>query len=329
MGLLDKVKDVTGVGLGAKEQYARAYEKGVFLQPPDYAAASKHFLTASEKFEKEANAGMARRAKLNSLMYDLARTKSNDLISPLIKAMDRVPEIERIGSQKDLIPTDPLIVELKSYELELQALAKDNPNEKMELFKSAGNTLITLGTGQLYFAEYLNLDGPVNRAMTRSAYYTAMSDYFMALTAIDHSPEDAHDYLQKATVGFSQAEDKEWMAKSQIYVTKVGSKRHCWMCDREMTGEDFFYSYYPATIKPYHKKIVESLKQDSGMVDERGRVAVCTVCGTAIENQADRYAQKRMKELKEWIEPILNNINSNISNLNQRVEHLEKLAHRH
>lgn len=329
MGFLDKVKDVTGVGLGATEQYARAFEKGVFLQPPDYSAASKHFLTASEKFEKEANPGMAKRARLNSLLYDLIKTKSNNLVIPLIKALNGVSEVERIGSQKDLIPTEPLLVELKSYEFEFQALSKDNFNERSELFKSAGDTLITLGTGPLYFAEYLNLDGPLNRAMTRSAYYIAMSDYYMALTTIDHSPEDAHDYLQKAAVGFNQAEDKEWTAKSHIYVTKVGSKRHCWMCNREMTGEDFYYSYYPANVKPYHKKMIESLKQDSGMIDEKGKVSICTVCGSAIENQADIYAQKRVNELKEWVEPILDNIRSSIVNLANRVENLEKYSHKH
>ena len=48
MGFLDKVKDATGIGLSADEQYRRAYEKGVFLQPPDYSAASALTMLSDE-----------------------------------------------------------------------------------------------------------------------------------------------------------------------------------------------------------------------------------------------------------------------------------------
>jgi len=329
MGILNKLKDVSGIGLGAQEQYNRAYEKGVFLQPPDYSAASKHFMTASEKFEKEGNASMAKRAKANSLLYELASSKSIALLRNLSEGLQGLSEIERIGSQKEMIPVDPLLIELAALQSESTADSTQTYSEKSALYKEAGDTLLKMGTSPLLFVELLQLKGPADKAMTRAFYYQAKADFYMAYSTVLSSPEMAHDHFQKAAVEFRQAKENEWAGKSDILVDQISSKRHCWMCDREMLGKDFFYSYYPAEVFPYHGQLIESLKQDSGMIDQRGEITLCTVCGSAIEKQADRYAVKRTNELREWLEPILNSYQNAISHLQDRVSNLERVAHKH
>lgn len=329
LSILNKLKDVSGIGLGAQEQYNRAYEKGVFLQPPDYPAASKHFLTASEKFEKEGNAQMAKKAKANSLLYELASTRSMELLQGISECLSGMSEIERIGSQKELLPVEPLIIELQALREESQADHIQAYAEKAAHFKSASETLMKMGTSPLFFAELLQLRGPVDKAMTRAFYYQAKSDFYLAYTKVFSSPEMAHDHFQKAAVEFRQAQEAEWAGKSDILVDQISAKRHCWICDREMTGKDFFYAYYPADVLPYHNQLIESLKQDAGMLDQQEAVTLCTVCGSAIEKQSDRYALKRTNELREWLQPILNSYQNAISSLQDRVSHLERLSHKH
>ncbi len=71
-GVLSKMKDLgkeMGIGLNAQEQYYKAYEKGILLQPPDYPSAVKHFLAAKEKFIQEGNQAMAQHAQANAALY--------------------------------------------------------------------------------------------------------------------------------------------------------------------------------------------------------------------------------------------------------------------
>jgi len=73
MSLLDKMKqnirETTGYGLNAEEQYERAYQKGVFVK--DYNAAAENFNKALERFLQENNAEMAQRSRANSTLYSL------------------------------------------------------------------------------------------------------------------------------------------------------------------------------------------------------------------------------------------------------------------
>ena len=96
-----------------------------------------------------------------------------------------------------------------------------------------------------------------------------------------------------------------------------------------MQGLGFFYNHYPANTKKYHKEMVEGAKQDIGMLEKENSITLCTVCGSAVETQADIYATKRMRELREWVEPILNSHAEMINRLDSRLSHVESCAHRH
>ena len=112
----------------------------------------------------------------------------------------------------------------------------------------------------------------------------------------------------------------EWETKAKTYVERIQSKRHCWLCGREVQGDGIFFDYYPATIKEYHSQLVEELQQDSGMLRD-GNVALCTVCGSVIVFQADEYATKRTAELKDWV-------SGRLRNHEVRLVELERAAHR-
>ena len=180
-----------------------------------------------------------------------------------------------------------------------------------------------LGTASLVLGEWLPLKGPCDKAMMRSFYYSALADYHTAFAVIPDSPEEAQNGLLKAAVGFRQAQATDWAELTDSHIDAVKARRHCWTCGREMQGRDHYFRYYPAATTSYHRRVVEGLKEDSGMLDRGNAVTLCTVCGTAIEAQADRYAQMRAEELRAWVKPLIESHKREIELLTSRVSRLE------
>ena len=69
MGFLDTLKKATGVGLSAAEQYQRAFEKGVFLGPQNYAEAVTLFLAAAKKAAEVGDTQIEPYARANAALY--------------------------------------------------------------------------------------------------------------------------------------------------------------------------------------------------------------------------------------------------------------------
>ena len=153
--------------------------------------------------------------------------------------------------------------------------------------------------------------------------------YYSALSVVLSSPVQAHDQMQKAASCFRQAMVTDWSKTVDDYIAKVSSKSHCWMCGREMQGEDVFFKYYPAETEEYHSQLLESSNEDLRMIDNTGHVTVCTVCGSAIENQADRYATMRADEVRAWADQLFQQTNEVLMNHSERLRSLERVAHRH
>lgn len=330
MSLLDKVKqnfkETTGRGLSAQEQYQRAYQKGVFVK--DYKTAADNFDKAFERFQEDHNVEMALRSQANSALYTLLVSKDWAL-NDMIAILESLSEIERIGSDQEMVRTAPLVTELKALQLERQAEQAESTGEKKQAYAQASDLLMTLGTETLSFTDKLGGSGPTDKALLRAYYCGALSDYYAALNEVAISPARAHDYLQKSAVRFRQAGVAEWSSKVEGYMDQVKMKRHCWICGRELQGRNIFYQYYPANTEQYHKKLVEASGDDAGMLDTEGSVTLCTVCGSAIEKQADVYAMKRANEIREWVTQLLQNHEDTLEKHAHRLQQLESLAHSH
>lgn len=332
MGLFDKAKGLVkdaafhaGVFLSAKEEYSRAYQKGVFLQPPNYESAIKDFASAAEKFAKENNNEMVARAKANAALYTLVLRGDKGQIAATMSALGALSEIERVGSQQEMVPTAPLISELTALSVEIAAGNNATNDGKAAAYKQAADVLLPLGGTEPQFVKRLGFEGPTDKAVNRAYYYMAMSDYYLALSVLHETPEQTQDYLQRSENLFKQAQVNDWAMKTHALVDDVRLSRHCWMCDREVQGRNIYYKHYPAQTTKYFGHIVEKLKQDQNMLEERGTVTLCTACGTAIEAQADEYAKKRVQELREWVTPILE---QHAETLSAHERKLEKLSDR-
>ncbi len=330
----EKAKDLTGLGLNAQEQYSRAYEKGVLLQK--YQDAAGLFEKAAAKFSDDGNTVMAKRAHANAALYSLVGGGGYAVVPTVISALEGLEEIEHIGSQREMVRVAPIVAELRALNRESLAQSASDRASRIEHYREASNLLMPLGNEPLQFAEYLSLTGPVSKYFSRAVYYQGFADYHSAFASVNASPEEAHNLLQKALGSFRSAGAEEMEKKTAGYIENVKSKRHCWMCGREMQGEGLFYEYYPTETGVYQRGLVEQLEQDTGMLDREGHVTLCTVCGRAVENQADKYATMRAQEVREWAESEfahvasrINEIVDAVNNINDRIRELQRTAHTH
>ena len=325
MGLMDKIgkglKDATGLGLDAEEQYRRAYEKGVFMK--DLGSAASNFLKAAEKFDKDGNTGRAAQARANAAVYALVDTKNTAGIPEVIDSLKEVGEIEQLWTDKETVDTKTWVNELSAYHAELTADESEDFAEKRSQYKSGADSMLALGTAPLTFAEILEVEGPREKALTRSYYYSGLSDYYDAHMLVYSVPADAESSMQKALMRFKQTNEADMCANVEALLNKIKAKRHCWMCGREMQAEEFHFSYYPADVYEYHKGQIKSKNEDTGMLDRDDSVTICTVCGTAIEKQADRYATARANEVREWASEKFSQVASTLNNLESRLSRVE------
>jgi len=142
-------------------------------------------------------------------------------------------------------------------------------------------------------------------------------------------PEDAENALQKSLMRFKQANETDWSGKVEVMLNQVKAKRHCWMCGREMQGEEIHFRYYPTRITEYIKTQSQKNNEDAGMLDREKHVTICSVCGVTIENQANHFAKMHADEVRAWASNILGTHEDRMDALARRISHLEKYSHSH
>ena len=155
----------------------------------------------------------------------------------------------------------------------------------------------------------------------------ALADYWEALEKLRYDPDDARNMIQKSLSEFKQSRDLNWVNKADDYLNRLKISRHCWICQREVRGEDIYYKHYPSDIEPYHEKLIRDLKQDSGMLDRGDSITVCTACGSMVEKQADRYAKIRASEVRKWADGIFAKHSREIADLRSEISSLRAGMH--
>ena len=332
MGLMDKLKsglkDATGLGLDATEQYQRAYTKGVYIE--DYESAISCFERAAEKYEKAGEREGANQALANAAIYRLVATKNLELLPTVIEKLSTISEIEQLFTDKETVNTAVWIDELSAYNEARLGEASKDLLEKRDRYKAAGDLMLKVGVAPLTFAEKLNLEGPRDKAMIRSYYYTGHSDHFDAHRLVYSVPEEAENALQKSLMRFKQANENDWAGKIEETLNLVKAKRHCWMCGREIQGEQFNFKYYPTRgVTDYIKGLIQKNNEDAGMLDRENHVTICSVCGLTIEKQANHFAKMRADEVRSWASEILGKHEERMDALARRISHLEENSHYH
>ncbi len=327
MGLLDKVKSATGLGLSPAESYHRAYEKGVLLG--NYAAASEMFGKAAEKFQEAAQIEQVHRARANQHLYRIVATKDLSGIDSVLPHLQDLTEIEELGSETDTISAAELATELEARRLENAAHGSQHDWSRAQSFhanvavKFQSILKTKLKTYKLVPAANHN-DSVEERYFLHQGY----SSYYQGLLVREADPLQAAEHLSHATLAFKRAKDEALRSQMEEIVSHLRVRRTCWLCHREMLGQGLNVDYYPARITPWGRDLVAKLGQDLTTV-ENGKVAVCLSCATMIQNQADAIAQRRVEELRQEMLPRINEITSAVHNLAERIARLERTPRRH
>jgi hypothetical protein len=77
-------------------------------------------------------------------------------------------------------------------------------------------------------------------------------------------------------------------------------------------------------VTPYAASLVERLGQDSSTLDTtNGRVALCGICGSAVQHAADEIAMQRTQELRAETMAEIAKLSQALMSLAEAVRRLE------
>jgi|HubBroStandDraft_4_1064222.scaffolds.fasta_scaffold03303_6 hypothetical protein len=327
MGLLDKVKNATGLGLNPAESYHRAYEKGVLLAK--YSEASEMFGKAAEKFQEAAQSEGVHRARANEYLYRLVATKDLSGIDSILPHLQNLQNIEELGSESVTVSASELATELEARRLENAAHESQGDWTKAQGFhaKAAEKFQALLKTK---LKTYKHVPAADHNDSVEERYFLnqGYSSYYQGLLVREADPVQAAERLSQAVLAFKRAKDEALRGRMDQNLSQLRIKRTCWLCHREMLGQGLNVDYYPARITPWGRDLVAKLGQDVTSVED-GSVAVCLSCASMIQIQADVFAERRVNALRQEMLPRINEIISAVHVLTERIAKLERVAHHH
>ncbi|QOR94655.1 hypothetical protein IMZ38_01595 [Thermosphaera chiliense] len=111
-------------------------------------------------------------------------------------------------------------------------------------------------------------------------------------------------------------------------ISKLSKTTRCWICDREIQGEDINYVYLPATINEYMR---ERYGKNVPYLINGNNIAVCKVCYTMIHNLSDEISKyyynltmEKLTMMEKHIYEKIDELISIIEKIMTRLEHIEE-----
>jgi hypothetical protein len=321
MGLLESIKKGTGIGLTHSEHYQRAYERGVLLGPAKYAEAGTLFEEAARRAGQAGDQFLQLRSTANAALYRFISSGTPQALVTLAQSLPHLQDIEVIGSSTDMMPAGALLAEVGARLVECE-IAQLNANDHLSVAAAhdrAAAAFKPFFMAPLITYRFQSSDRHIETAQSRFFYHQGLGSWHQALAAVSRSPEGAAEHMGKALAAFRQCNDGRWADDAQAWLANCRMKRTCWMCHRELQGATVHFKSYPATVMPYVTTVVSQLGQDASMLDSRGFVVLCTTCGTAVERQAEAYANMRAQELRALYDGQIAALNASIAALDARI----------
>jgi hypothetical protein len=228
-----------------------------------------------------------------------------------IKASELLQEIDAL---KDLYSLPQFTLELDKY---------DNPLSTADKYETVAQRLLSYGRESFLIQDLLKLEKPISIAFRLLAY----SRILRAYAVVDEDPGKAVELYSEAMGYISQVQDQSTINFVKDKLEKTGRATKCWICGRNIQGEDVHFVYLRTELTPYIRK---SYGNDAPnlTVDRNGKihVAVCRACYGAIYHLSDKisnyYYQLAMKALEE----VESRLTRRIEELDRKVE---KLVHQY
>ncbi len=321
MSLLDSIKKGTGIGLTHSEHYQRAYERGVLLGPQKYSEAASLFEEAARRAGQAGDHFLQLRASANAALYGFICSGNAQNLGALAQTLPHLQELEIIGSPTEMMPAGALMGEViaRLAEVDIGQMNGTDHFAVAAAHDRAAGAFKAIFMAPLITYRYQSADQHVETAQSRFSYHQGLGAWHQALGTVAGSPEAAAEHMGRALAAFRQCNDARWSDDAQAWLANCRMKRTCWMCHRELQGATVHFKSYPATVTPYVSTVVNQLGQDGSTLDARGSVVLCTPCGSALERQADAYANLRAQELRAHYDGQIAALNAAIANLNARI----------
>lgn len=308
-----------GLGRGADGKYQRAFEKGVLLG--DYDNAIRSFLDAAKEYEKQGDLESKNRALANARLYEYIRTGKPTPLTRLIEHLSQIDEIECIGSATETMPTAPLVAELEARraELDIEKLGHGTAHDTLaRAHDKAQAKFEPLLSQKLVTYPYVVKDEIGDLGENRHYYHAGKASWHRAQAMVPLDPSAAADEMSQAVMYYRRAAYKQGEEAANRALANLRLERTCWICGREMQGQDINFSYIPTQVSPYHSDLLQKVGQDCSSLDlANSRVALCVVCKGLISCLANTIAGEiaafKMQELQ-----------GEIRRLSDRIEKLER-----
>ena len=321
--IINKVRRTIGLGPNENELYRRAFEKSsryAFHEAVDY------FKEAADRFAEKGDQEWADRAEANALLYQYVGSEKSNTLSSLLQALSKLQHIERIGIQTEMMPIEPLRLELQCRQVEKQIAqtSKDDIWQLCKLHLDASNAFRAMGRYPLLTYEYKKSgDGHDGSAAERYHYHYGMYQFYEALLAKDRDPDAATNHLVLARAAFHNCNDQSrWQVVTELF-EKWSTKRICWFCGREVQGAELHFFMCKATVTPYTQQLLETAGHDTSMIDiTNSKVAVCTSCLSIISFKAIEEAEKVRQDLSRQLQEArdeVQTLKTRLSQLEQRM----------
>jgi len=211
-----------------------------------------------------------------------------------------------------------MIVSLPEFSIDVARRMDESLASKYE---EIGSKLLAEGSRRLIIEDYLKINDPLSTIGFRFLGYSRI---VRALKIEADNPANAMELYSEAAAYLQQApaEIKKFVDSR---MGKLSKTTRCWVCHREIQGEEINYIYLPASINKY---IIEKYGNDSPYIINNGTIAVCRVCYTMIYNLSDALAKKYYEQAMKALQEVEARLNARISILEAKLMSLSIQAGR-
>jgi len=285
--------------------------------------AVRNFLQAYEVASKSRDPSLASKADIPlfyALFYDALIKKTPESFK---KAADQCRKLDP-GTELDLGLASKVYPQDLARELELLAELSGLPGFEVgkvksmdlsvaEKYENVANVLLAEGARRLILEDLVGLHESLNVIGFRLLGYARI---IRAVKIEENEPSKAVEIYSEALAFLQQAapEVREFVNDR---ISKLGKSTKCWVCHREIQGEEVNYIYLPASVNEYVKSRYD---KDAPYLINDGKIAVCRVCYTMIRDLSDKiskyYYDLAIKEMRLMEERI----NARIRELQARID---------
>jgi len=317
-----------------KERFDEEFRKGINdRNKGNIDSAIEHFRSAAEIAQRSKNPELKVGGSLATVMVSFYQMLKQPDVASLKNLESSLQELVKLNPDEKLnlalpyeIKASELLQEidilkdlysLPQFTLELDKY--DDPISTADRYETVAQKLLSYGRESFLIQDLLKLDKPISQAFRLLAY----SRILRAYAIVNEDPGKAVELYSEAMGYLSQFQDQDAANFVKSKLEKTGKATKCWICGRNIQGEDVHFVYLRTELTPYIAKNYGN--EAPNIIVEKGAktyMAVCRTCYTSIYYLSDEiskyYYQLAIKALRE----VESKFTRQIEELNRKVEEL-------